>query len=154
MSPKKVFTSVLVIFIIASLSFAIYNKFSSAIPQVTQSLKSERVDVFYLHGKARCDACIKIEKYTAETVFEIFEDESKVDDVVFRPIDLQARGDVNLHYIDDFELSFSTVVVARVVNDKVVEYWNLSKVWELTNDEDAMKLYLSNAIQNALGKSR
>ena len=48
----------------------------------------------------------------------------------------------NEHFVQDYQLSSSSVVVARFTNGEQTDWKNLQLVWELVPDHDAFMVYV------------
>ena len=46
------------------------------------------------------------------------------------------------HYVQDFEITFSTVVLAEFQEGKPLRWKNLANVWDFSQDETTFKKYL------------
>jgi hypothetical protein len=110
------------------------------------------VEVFYFHAKARCYSCTKIERLTEEAVREAFGSEIKKGLVMVRAINVEEPG--NKHFIKDYQLYTKSVIVSDVIGGKEERWKNLTRVWELLNDERAFKTYVQSEIKEYLGAKK
>ncbi|HPM43411.1 MAG TPA: nitrophenyl compound nitroreductase subunit ArsF family protein [Candidatus Omnitrophota bacterium] len=106
------------------------------------------VAAFYFHTNMRCATCKTIEQYTKETVEASFKDELADRKLCFRVINTEEKG--NEHFMQDYQLYTKAVVLSLVKNDKEVKFTNLTKIWELTQNEDAFKKYVASEISKYL----
>jgi hypothetical protein len=93
---------------------------------------ADAVVVYYFHGTRRCPTCLGIQKTIAEAVRDRFAEETAAGDVVFREIDYDLKE--NKHFAEEFQLSFSTMIVALVKGGKTAKWENCDKVWEHARD--------------------
>ena len=97
---------------------------------------------------ARCNECINIEDFTKEIVEKEFSKEKKSVKMIFRPLNIE--DSVNDHYIDDFKLDVSTVILSKVINNKQVGWKNLEHVWKYADDKPLFFKYVKNGIKDFL----
>jgi hypothetical protein len=119
----------------------------------SSSLKSEKKDkvqliAYYFHPTARCPTCINIENYTKELIQTRFEKENNEGLITFRELNIE--DSLNEHYIDDYNLQFSSVILAKFVNKKQSRWKNLEHVWKFANDKEQFFKYASIEIKDFL----
>jgi hypothetical protein len=103
------------------------------------------VTVTYFTTRARCVSCRKIEAMTKDTLTELFASELAAGTLRYETISIDAPG--NEHYIQDYQLSFKTVVVANGKNDS---WQKLDEVWQLMGDAEKFKAFVAAAIRKQL----
>lgn len=91
------------------------------------------VVVYYFHGSRRCKTCRAIEAYTSEALQSGFTDAMKNGRLVWRVINVDEPN--NEHFIQDFQLSSSGVVLVRFENGKSKEWKNLNRVWQIIHGD-------------------
>jgi hypothetical protein len=103
--------------------------------------KSDDVKIFayYFHGEVRCTTCNTIESYARENLKTNFNQEMKSGTIVFKEINID--NDENEHYIEDYELSSSSLVIAKFENGKRTKWKNLEQVWTLVHDKPEFLKY-------------
>jgi hypothetical protein len=111
-------------------------------------LKKEKIKiiVYYFHPTARCPSCINIENFTNEVVNKVFINEKKNGLLSF--VEKNIEDSANEHYISDFNLQFSSVILTKFVNNKQVKWKNLEDVWKFANIKEASLIYLKTEIKN------
>lgn len=109
-------------------------------PQAAQS--GGKVIVYYFHTNYRCATCIKIEKYTRESIEAAFAKELKSGEIEFRSINVDLPD--NKHYVNDYKLFTKSVILSDVAQGKELRWKNLSKVWELIRNQTKFKDYVKN----------
>ena len=119
----------------------------------TSSLKTDtkeniKVIAYYFHPTARCPTCISIENFTKEVIQTRFEKEGKEGLITFRELNIE--DSLNEHYIDDYNLQFSSVILTKFVNNKQVKWKNLEHVWKFANDKEQFFKYASIEIKGFL----
>ncbi len=162
MKPKKIISTVLLAFVAVSI-VALVNK-EMQVPEDSRAAEidvvqhtlddtgesdgvvisdsgSERVVAFYFHGNMRCASCRTLEQYARDAMNSGFGDELNSGQLVFKEINVESPG--NQHYIQDFQLTNRSIVVARYDADGELASWkNLEQVWNLLRDNDEFNSYV------------
>ncbi|MBU1024058.1 hypothetical protein KKB99_07230, partial [bacterium] len=97
--------------------------------------------VYYFHITKRCATCLRIEKYTNEAIITGFLPEMTIGKLEMSTINTDLAG--NEHFLTDFELSTRSVVLAHMVDDEIVKWKNLVRVWELNNNREEFVNYIT-----------
>jgi hypothetical protein len=161
MTGKKALTWVLVCFVVASLGYVIMTESaqkttaerpgnvvspSDSAPVVAEGedqvtpAASQKVIAYYFHGNVRCPTCLKIEAYSQEALEKAFPEQLASGQLEWQAINTDEIW--NTHFIQDFSLQFSSVVVASVSGAETKEWKNLERVWTLVADKDAFFEYI------------
>jgi hypothetical protein len=106
------------------------------------------VIVYYFHPTARCESCINIENFTKEVIETQFVKERKKGIIVFCALNIE--DPVNEHYINDYKLEYSTVILAKFINKKQIKWKNLEHVWKFANDKNSFFAYAKMEIKEFL----
>ncbi len=106
------------------------------------------VKVIYFHGDKRCPTCLKIEKFTGESVKKNYAGELEKGKVQWFSINFDKEE--NEHLIDTYNLYTQTLVVVKYENGKRKEWKVLQKVWELTGDEKKFADYVKKEVAEYL----
>jgi hypothetical protein len=104
-----------------------------------------KVIVYYFHPTARCVTCINIENYAKEVFDTEFKKEKKNLQMIWKSLNIE--DSVNEHYIDDFKLQFSSLIIARYDNNHRKDWKNLEKVWSLVAYKEKYMTYVKLEIQ-------
>tara|TARA_R110002050_G_scaffold48192_3_gene111964 strand:- start:14289 stop:14777 length:489 start_codon:yes stop_codon:yes gene_type:complete len=121
----------------------------AAVTTVAPVLKNG-VNVYYFHGNQRCTTCIRMEKFTRETVMNSFFKEVSNGEVQLNIVNVDLTD--NQHYVDDYQLAFRTVVVSTTKDGVETQWRRLDKLWELANDEMAYQEYVAEEIEAMLSR--
>ncbi len=108
----------------------------------------DKVLVYYFHGDRRCRTCMGIQSTIVKTIQERFAAESAAGTLAFQEINYEAPG--NEHFVKDFDLSFSTMVVTARKGQALVK-WENTKVWDYAHDEQGLADYTEKQIRAYLG---
>ncbi len=106
---------------------------------------ADRVVVYYFHGARRCPTCLGIQKIIEQTVEGSFAAKLASGDLEFREINYDL--DENKHFAKEFELSFSTMIVATMSGDTVLEWENCDKVWKHARNHPALGDYVEERVK-------
>ena len=173
MNTKKVFTIVLLLFVISSVGFLMVQELrkSSSSPSAesdavvneqshvaddNQSVFQEETSVqplqviaYYFHGNTRCVSCKKIEAWAFEAITNGFIDEIENDTLEWRVVNVDEPE--NEHFVQDYQLSTRSVVLVKVKQGREVEWQNLDKVWVMLNNKDSFIAYVKAHVKEYLG---
>jgi len=112
----------------------------------------DSVLVYFIHGRAKCPTCDLILAHTRSALEESFPEETRKGQLVLVPVDVEKPG--NEHFMEDFGL-FTTSVVLFSGNQEGKERWrNLSKAWELAGNAEAFKSYFVDEVRRFLQENR
>lgn len=124
---------------------------SQTTPAAQPETIRDGVLVYYLHGDRRCPTCLGIQARIEEVLRERFAAEQAAQRLMFR--DVNYDQDANKPIARQFEISFSSMVVARVQDGKITEWENCDKVWEYAHDAPRLKEYAAERIRAYLEKA-
>jgi len=111
--------------------------------------QTESLTVYYFHTTYRCHSCTLLEEYTRDAVMKNFPAELKSGRIKF--VALNIEKDPNRHYIQDYHLSFKSVVVSVQDEKGREKRWeNLSKVWVYLRNRDALTKYVVERVRSHL----
>ncbi len=113
--------------------------------------RPDGVTVINFHGEKRCRTCINIGKLARKTIDELFAEAEENGLVYWDDVDYDAPG--STHYVSDYELVSSTVLVTLWQDGREVKWLRLDGVWDHRNDEPAFQTYLAQNIRELM-KSR
>lgn len=108
-------------------------------PEQAEEIRPEVV-VYYFHGNVRCKKCLAMEEYAKEAVEGFGTSQEDRVSVVWRVINYDDPA--HEHFVNDFGLTSSSVVVVRTAGPEHTEYKILEKTWDLVSDKEAFKVYV------------
>ncbi|MCU0613023.1 MAG: nitrophenyl compound nitroreductase subunit ArsF family protein [Candidatus Eisenbacteria bacterium] len=114
----------------------------------TESPTGHRVIVYYFHRTLRCASCLSLEALTVKSLagFTVEQEEGTL---VWQPLNLDEPE--NEHFVDDFDLSFNTVVIAREEHGVRTSWKSLvERTWDLLEDEDRFIAFVRQEVENNL----
>ena len=115
---------------------------SSAI--VSGALPADGVLVINFHGVTRCATCQEIGKEAQAVVEKDFASDLQSGRMTWQVINFDAPA--NRHYVQDYGLVSSTVVVVRREHGRDAAWRRLDAVWDHVFDAPAMNNYLRREI--------
>ena len=152
---KKIIQPILLIIVALGIGAFVWDKFSlnpeaktAADTAETQAVDKADVVVTYFTTDARCVSCKKIESLTRETLQRDFADAMAQGQLRFQTINIDRED--NKHYIEDYDLAFKTVVVARQSQEAAMDWEKLDDVWNLLNAPADFAVYVSSAVTKKL----
>ncbi len=111
---------------------------------------ADRVVMMYFHRTKRCPTCKKMGSYSEDAVKTAFAKQHKSGKVEFHYIDFQKSK--NAAFTKAYKISGPALVVAKVKDNKAVEWKPLPKIWELVAKKDEFYKYVQENIRGYLGK--
>jgi len=116
----------------------------------TDEVRDRKVLVYYFHRTQRCPTCRAIESYARDAVRAAFPAELESGRIEWQSFNLDAPA--NRRFVDDYQLSFSSLIVAEVQGGRTVRWENLADVWTLVHgDREQYDGYVQEAVARHLG---
>ena len=106
------------------------------------------VVLYYFHGTRRCNTCRKIESYAQRAVETKFTDELQAGKLQWKV--LNTDDEINEHFVKDFELVSSSLVVVEMDGGDVVRHDVLQDAWTLVRDEPRFIEYIQASVDEYL----
>ncbi len=97
-----------------------------------------RLVAYYFHPTARCVTCRNIESYSFEAIQQWEEKNKKQVDWK----ELNIEDSLNEHYVDEYDLQFSSLVIVKYKGEKKDKWKNLEETWKLVNDKSSFIKYV------------
>jgi len=113
-------------------------------------LQRERIVAYYFHGDRRCRTCLGIQETIERTIAERFPAETASGRLEYREVNFEQEQ--NKHFVQEFQLSFGTMIVAKVDDDKILEWENCGKVWDFGHEPPLLVDYVAERINAYLSK--
>jgi hypothetical protein len=108
----------------------------------------DKIIVYYFHATRRCPTCLGIQANIEQTINDSFAEEIAAGKLAFE--ELNFEEDANKHFVDEYQLSFSTMIVAAQAVGKTVKWENAEKVWEFAHTPPELKAYVEKMIRTYL----
>ena len=101
---------------------------------------SHKLIAYYFHRTQRCRTCLTIEAYAEEALKDAFPEALATGELEWHAINVEEPA--NEHFVEDYQLSFSALVLVDMQKGEQREWRNLERVWELVGDELEFKAYV------------
>jgi hypothetical protein len=112
------------------------------------SVAPDKIIVYYFHATRRCPTCLGIQANIEQTINEKFAAETAAGKLAFE--ELNFEEDANKHFVDEYQLSFSTMIVAAQADGKTVKWENAEKVWEYAHTPPELAAYVEKMVRTYL----
>jgi len=157
MKAKSILSIVLLVFVGISLVYLIIDRTGSTpaadagnAAAVDEQLR--QVKAYYFHATKRCRTCLEIERLADETVTTQFGNELEAGGLTWEIINFESPGDE--HFVDDYDLMYSSLILAEYENGRQVSWKNLDQVWDLVWKPEDFAAYVAGEIRSHLDESR
>lgn len=139
---KRVALCVLAVVAVAVVALMPSGPALAAEPDAKPAVKSaaDRVVVMYFHRTKRCPTCLKMGSYSEEAVTKGFAGQMKEGTVEFYYIDFQDKKNAAL--AKAYRVSGPSLMVVKVVGNKVARLNNLKDIWAKVVDKKAFLKYV------------
>jgi len=109
-----------------------------------EAVPDGQIVVYYFHGKYRCKTCRTIEAYAEEAVKTSFEEKLRTGALAWKVVNVDEPG--NEHFLYDFELPGSSLVVVEMQEGQPGRFEVLQDVWTLVGDREGFFDYVRQAV--------
>lgn len=108
------------------------------------------VTAYYLHWTVRCQGCLEIEALSRDAIFAAFADEMQEGDLQWITRDMdQPRYS---HFLEVFDLSMPSLVLALRRGEEIVEHKVLAEVWEMAHEPQDLQAYVVDETRQFLSR--
>lgn len=121
---------------------------SSAGISTKTSVNGRQLIACYFLGKVRCSSCRKIEEVSRKTIEESFRQE--LADGRLRFLIVNVDQPENRHFVEEFRLESSALVLVEMRDGKPVGWKNLPDVWTLVEDIPELEKYVRDEVGSGL----
>ncbi len=163
MNPKTITRIVLLTVIAIAVGGWAMKEFGPAKPVATASqnqaaedshavaTRADGVTVINFHGDRRCRTCIGIGTLAKKTLDEDLTAEEKAGKIHWEHINYDESA--NAHFVKDYELVSSTVLITLWKDGKEVKWNRLDGVWDHVGDEPTFRAYVAQSVRDLLNQS-
>ena len=117
---------------------------ASAIGADIKGDAGDGIIVYYFHGTRRCNTCRTIEAYAKEAVEGKYGEQLKSRQLDWKVVNTDEPE--NEHFVEDFGLVSSSVVVVELHDDQVTRHNVLQDAWTLVRDKPRFIEYVQRAV--------
>jgi hypothetical protein len=115
----------------------------SAVTKSSTGTKTEVV-LYYFHGNRRCNTCRTIESYAQEAVESKFKDALQAGTLNWTVLNTDESE--NAHFVKDFGLVSSSLVLVAVDGGEVLRHEVLQDAWTLVRDKPRFIEYIQGSV--------
>ncbi len=152
MTFRRVLTALLLLFVAASTVVLVDKELrGKPVPgkQATavapgSSGTDRQVVAFYFTGKVRCSSCRRIEQVSRNAIERYFPRELGAGQLRFLVVDFDEPE--NRHFVEDYRLDSSALVLVDRRAGRQVAWKNLRDVWPLVEDEPKLETYVRDEV--------
>jgi len=163
MKLKSIIRALLLAFVVVSLVTLVLKELNTDpdlttderaenVSETTEKVADEKIVVYYFHGNRRCNTCKAVEANTTKAVQSWARDDLK--DITIELSIVNVDDPVNEHFVESFELTFRSIVIARFKDGKQQDWKKLEDAWKLADDELAFIDYIHEVIASMLKEKR
>lgn len=154
---KKLLTNLLLAFVLISVGFSlgkhsvISQTMNSEMPAASNGgtvLPERLVKIFYMHATFRCMTCNGIENRARQLVEREFSEPWKSGKILWEEVNFQK----NTVLATKFDVTASSIVVAVMQGNEIMEFRRLDEVWPLLEKPAEFDVYVVDAVKKALEK--
>jgi hypothetical protein len=113
------------------------------------STAPDKIVVYYFHATRRCPTCLGIQANIEQTINDRFAEETAAGKLAFEVLNFEE--DANKRFVDEYQLSFSTMIVAAQAGGKTVKWENAEKIWEHAHNPPELTAYAEKMVRAYLG---
>jgi hypothetical protein len=125
---------------------------ASAVPLIAaapaEQAAEQTIIVYYFHGDKRCKTCRTIEAYAEEALQSRFSKELESGLLEWKVVNFDQPE--NKHFLEEFGLYSSSIVVVESVGGRAVRHEILPEVWSLVREKQSFFAYLNTAVRKYL----
>lgn len=156
MTFRRILTASLLLFVAVSLGTLVGKEWNrdpsppgspSGIPAEIPA-DGRQLVAYYFAGTVRCATCRKIEEISRATIESSFPEELAAHRLRFLAVDVDRPE--NRHFVEDFRLESSSLVLVEIRNGTPSGWKNLSAVWTLAEDGPELERYVREEVASRL----
>jgi hypothetical protein len=117
---------------------------AAAMAAESESDARNGITVYYFHGTRRCKTCRTIEAYAREAVEGKYSEQLESGRLQWKTVNTDEPD--NEHFVEEFGLVSSSLVVVEVDGDKVTRYQVLQDAWTLVRDKPRFIEYVQRSV--------
>jgi hypothetical protein len=129
------------VFVVASVVYVVADSFHTRVKGADEKGgAARRVIVYYFHGEYRCPTCRAIEQYAHEALKTGFPEALQSGALEWRAVNVEDPE--HQHFIDDYQLSTKSLILAEMDGENQVRWKNLDQIWVLVSNKSAFISYV------------
>lgn len=153
MSPLKIITALLLIFVAVSVGYLVGHQEPAAETTETSTAATAETDtptsagdysIYYFHGNNRCNTCLKLEALSHEAVTGGFADQLADHQLTWGVVNFEAPP--NEHFAREFDLYSPALIIMENGPAEQRRWHNLTDIWDYVGDKDAYLKYVRSEV--------
>ncbi|HOP07739.1 MAG TPA: nitrophenyl compound nitroreductase subunit ArsF family protein [candidate division Zixibacteria bacterium] len=154
MSPLRLITSLLFLFVAVSIGYLIGHRDPAAESSTTVESTPPRTgySIYYFHGNNRCNTCLKLESLSQEAIAGGFMDELADHQLAWGVINFEES--VNKHFAKEFDLYSPALIIMENKPVDQRRWHNLAGIWDYTDDKEAYLKYVRSEVGEFINGNR
>lgn len=152
MTFRRTLTASLLLFVAASVLTLVVKELQGDAPSsrpsagITGGISTggRQVVAYYFLGRVRCPSCRKIEEVSRKTIEGSFPRE--LADGTLRFLVVNVDQPENRHFIEEFRLESSSLVLVEMREGKSTEWKSLPDVWTLVDDPQRLETHVRDEV--------
>ncbi len=152
MTARRVLTATLLLFVAASVATFVGKEFRNrpvagnplAVASPGIPGPGSQVVAYYFVGKVRCSSCRRIEEISRKTIEDAFRQELAEGRLRFLVVNVDQPA--NRHYVEEYRLESSSLVLAEMQDGKSAGWKTLPDVWTLVDDPPKLGTYVRSEV--------
>ena len=151
LTAKVIVRTALLLFVLGSVGFLVYRGASGnasaanarARPETLASVSqgpAHKLVAYYFHRTKRCSTCRSIESQSEQALKSAFSGDLASGRLEWHGVNLDEPA--NEHFINDFGVTWSSLVMAEVDGGRTLRFKQLEKTWDLVRDQPALAAYV------------
>jgi len=117
---------------------------SESVAGADSTTTTPEVVLYYFHGTRRCHTCRTIESYAREAVEGGFQDALRTGTLSWAALNTDEAE--NAHFVKDFALVSSSLVLVELDAGRVVRHEILQDAWTLVRDKPRFVAYVQKSV--------
>ena len=120
---------------------------ASAVPEAAPAAVADettetgpKLVAYYFHRTQRCRTCLAMEGYAEEALTDAFPEELESGQLEWHGVNIEEPA--NEHFVLDYQLTSSALVMVYFDNGEQKEWKNLDRVWDLVGDKMEYQAYV------------
>lgn len=146
MKSKAIIRIVLLAVIAVAVGGWAFKEFGPAKAVSPGITRPDGVTVINFHGAKRCRTCVGIGELAKKTIDEDFTAQLQSGQIRWEQLNYDDAA--NVHYVKDYGLVSSTVVITLWKDGKELKWNRLDRVWDHYGDDAAFRAYLIQSVHD------
>ena len=154
MSPLKIITTLLLVFVAVSVGYLVGHREPAAESAATATVGTAEMpastvpdsgySIYYFHGNNRCNTCLKLEALSQEAVSGGFAGQLADHELTWGVVNFEEPD--NAHFAKEFDLYSPALIIMENKPANQRRWHNLTDIWDYVGDKDAYLKYVRSEV--------